>query len=68
MADRVGLACATLRPPCAALPLRVEPEGFVHRTSIRHFRKAFALAKMADRVGFEPTVGLHLRRFSRPLP
>ena len=24
--------------------------------------------KLADRVGFEPTVGLHLRRFSRPLP
>jgi hypothetical protein len=24
--------------------------------------------KMADRVGFEPTVGFHLRRFSRPLP
>ena len=23
---------------------------------------------MADRVGFEPTVGFHLRRFSRPLP
>ena len=23
---------------------------------------------LADRVGFEPTVGLHLRRFSRPLP
>ena len=25
-------------------------------------------AVMADRVGFEPTVGFHLRRFSRPLP
>ena len=23
---------------------------------------------VADRVGFEPTVGFHLRRFSRPLP
>lgn len=23
---------------------------------------------LADRVGFEPTVGSHLRRFSRPLP
>jgi hypothetical protein len=23
---------------------------------------------LADRVGFEPTVGLHPRRFSRPLP
>jgi hypothetical protein len=26
------------------------------------------LTWLADRVGFEPTVGLHLRRFSRPLP
>jgi site-specific DNA recombinase len=24
--------------------------------------------ELADRVGFEPTVGFHLRRFSRPLP
>jgi hypothetical protein len=24
--------------------------------------------ELADRVGFEPTVGLHPRRFSRPLP
>ena len=24
--------------------------------------------KMAEEVGFEPTVGLHPRRFSRPLP
>jgi len=23
---------------------------------------------LADGVGFEPTVGFHLRRFSRPLP
>ncbi len=23
---------------------------------------------MAERVGFEPTVGFHLRRFSRPEP
>ena len=26
------------------------------------------VAQVADRVGFEPTVGLHPRRFSRPLP
>jgi hypothetical protein len=25
-------------------------------------------SKVADGVGFEPTVGSHLRRFSRPLP
>ena len=27
-----------------------------------------AVARLADGVGFEPTVGLHPRRFSRPLP
>ena len=42
---------------------RRSPPNVLGRTPFRP-----STAPLADRVGFEPTVGLHPRRFSRPLP
>ena len=41
---------------------RLDKSGAKHLPALNNFRK------LADGVGFEPTVGLHPRRFSRPLP
>jgi hypothetical protein len=45
-------------------PKRRRPD-FIERRSKRVSR---TILKMADGVGFEPTVGANPRRFSRPLP
>jgi hypothetical protein len=43
----------------AALPVAV---------SWRRSRRLYGRLNLADGVGFEPTVGSHPRRFSRPVP
>jgi hypothetical protein len=53
----------------------VREDHLLHTRSEHRPRKANQAAppshfrlKVADRVGFEPTVGVNPRRFSRPLP
>ena len=81
--ERVGLLGASMHPTPPRYALRGRPStvqicsckfvepAWVLTPSLRQKHKgphAGAFAFLAERVGFEPTVGLHLRQFSRLLP
>lgn len=51
--------------PTSRAPLQFRVPTTLPRETCQQMR---APESVADRVGFEPTVRFHVRRFSRPLP
>ena len=78
MAERVGLTRAILGPrPPGGYTVRIgnpadvsNPRFSSHSMMSSQYEKrpSRGALDLAERVGFEPTVGLHLRQFSRLLP
>lgn len=71
--DGVGGADGPAKPAtCGPRASGVRTSASAHRAETRHSarrpirRRARLVWELAERVGFEPTVGLHLLRFSRP--